>query len=89
MDNFFNIIESYLDVHRRLHYDKVLDRILLIPFEQDHKDKLYKLHERLFKLLQKETISNYSRRYARLYCIITKYMKAYELPLQFNYLEEH
>jgi hypothetical protein len=89
MDNFFNIIESYLDVHRRLHYDKVFDRVLLIPYEEQYNDKLYQLHERLFKLLRQETIQNYSRRYARLYCIITKYMKAYGIPLQFNYLEEH
>jgi hypothetical protein len=89
MDNFFDIIESYLNVNRRLHYDKVLERALLIPFEPEHKDKLYKLHERLFKLLRQETISNYSKRYARLYCIVTKYIKEYDLPLQFNYLEEH
>jgi len=71
---------SYLRIDRRLHYEKVLENVLLTPFEQEYTEPLYELQERLFRLAFYETIPNYKKRYVSLYCIVCKYMNSYNLP---------
>lgn len=73
-------INSYLNINRRLHYDKMMERTLLTPYETEYRDRLYELQDKLFQLWIDETIPKYKKRYLRLYCIVIKYMKSYNIP---------
>ncbi len=75
IETMINEIQSYYNMDRRLHFEKVLENVLLTPYQEEYYDALCDLHETLLALLANEHNPSNKKRYCRLYFIVNKYMK--------------